>query len=116
MAMISAISNGGCEAVVEALRAEFGAILAERIIESEAADFLWDARVKEHYLGQHFDVWFGDEHVETELARIAILSFIGGRWHAAMCLVDGEGMAVDLLWKRSFDSQDEAQEAFERAV
>jgi len=116
MTMISAMSNGGCEAVVEALRAEFGAMLAERIIESEAADFLWDARVKERYLGQHVDVWFGDEQGETELARMAILSFLGGRWHVASCLVDGEGMAVDLLWKRSFDQQDEAQAAFERAV
>lgn len=116
MAMISTVSNGGCEAVVEALRAEFGAMLAERIIESEAADFLWDARVKERYVGQHFDVWFGDEQGETELARIAILSFLGGRWHVASCLVDGEGMAVDLLWKRSFDQQDEAQAAFDRAA
>ena len=116
MTTITAISNGGCEAVVDALRAEFGGVLADRIIESEAADFLWDARVKERYLGQHFDVWFGDEQGETELARIAILSFLGGCWHAALCLIDGEGMAVDLLWKRSFDQQDEAQVAFERAV
>lgn len=116
MTMISAMSNAGCEAVVEALRAEFGAVLAERIVDAEAADFLWDARVKERYLGQHFDVWFGDDQGETELARMAILSFLGGRWYAAGCLVDGEGMAVDLLWKRSFDSQDEAQAAFERAV
>jgi hypothetical protein len=116
MTMISTMSNDGCEAVVEALRAEFGAILAERIIEAEAAGFLWDARVKERYLGQHFDVGFGDEQGETELARIAILSFLGGRWHAAVCLVDGEGMAVDLLWERRFEKQDGAQAAFERAV
>jgi len=116
MTMISTMSNGGCEAVVDALRAEFGAILARRILEAEAADFLWEARVKERYLGQHFDVWFGDEPGETELARIAILSFLGGGWHAAMCLVDGEGMAVDLLWKQSFDQRNEAQAAFERAV
>jgi hypothetical protein len=116
MTMISTMSNGACEAVVEALRAEFGAILAERILEAEAADFLWDARVKERYLGQHFDVWFGDEQGETELARIAILSFLGGRWHAVLCLVDGDGMAVDLLWKRSFDQQDGAHAAFERAA
>ena len=116
MNMISAMANGGCEAFMDALRSEFGAIHAERIIEAEAADFLWDARVKERYLGQHFDVCFGDEPGETELARIAILSFLGGRWHAAACLVDGEGMAVDLLWKRSFDQQDEAEAAFERAV
>ena len=115
MTMISTMSNGGCEAI-DALRSEFGAILAERIIEAEAAGFLWDGRVKERYLGQHFDVWFGDEHCETELARIVILSFLGGRWHAALCLVDGEGMAVDLLWNRCFDQPNEAQSAFDRAV
>ena len=38
--------------------AEFGAVLAARIMEAEAVDFLWDARVKERYLGQHFDVCF----------------------------------------------------------
>ena len=116
MTMISAMANGGCEAVVEALRAEFGAVLAERVIEAEAAEFLWDARVKERNLGQQFEVWFGDEQGETELARIAILSFLGGRWHAALCLVDGEGMAVDLLWKWSFDDLDDAEAAFDRAA
>lgn len=116
MMTISAMANGGCEVVVDALRAEFGAILAERILEAEAADFLWNARVKEHYLGQHFDVCIGDEQGKTELARIAVLSFVGGRWHAALCLVDGEGVAADLLWNQTFDQQDEAQAAFERAV
>ena len=116
MTTISAISNGGCEAVVDALRAEFGGVLADRIIESEPADFLWNARVKERYVGQHLDVWFGDEQGETELARIAILSFLGGRWHAALCLVDGEGMAADLIWRRSFNRRDEAVAAFDRAA
>ena len=116
MTTISAMANGGCEVVVDALRAEFGAVLTARIIEAEAADFLWDARVKERYLGQHFDVCFGDEQGETELARIAVLRFLGGRWHVALCLVDGEGMAIDLLWKRNFDQRDEAQAAFEYAA
>jgi len=112
MTIISATSSGGCEAVVDALYAQFGAVLAARIIESEAVDFLWDARVRERYLGQHFDVWFGDEEGETELARVAILSCLRGRWHVAACLVDGEGTAVDLLWKRTFSSRDEAKSSF----
>ena len=116
MTMISAISNGRCDAIVDALRAEFGVVLAARIIEAEAADFLWDARVKERYLGQHFDVGFGFGEDETELSRIAILSFLGGRWHAGTCLVDGEGSAADLLWKESFGNREEAEVAFERAV
>jgi hypothetical protein len=55
---------------------------------------------------QHIDVGFGDDDDERELSRVAILSFLAGRWHTACCLVDGEGMAVDLLWKRSFDGRD----------
>lgn len=116
MTTISAMANRGCDAGLEMLRAEFGAILAERILEAEAADFLWDARVKERYLGQHCDVCLDLEEDETELDRIAILSVLGGRCHVAACLVDGDGNAVDLLWKRSFDRLDEAEAEFERAA
>ena len=57
--MISAMSNGGVRGPDgRAPEAEFGAVLAARIMEAEAADFLWEARVKERYLGQHFDVCF----------------------------------------------------------
>lgn len=116
MTMISAIANARCDALVEGLKAEFGAILADRILEAEAADYLWETRLKERYLGQHIDIGFGDCEDERELSRIAILSFLGGVWHAASCLVDGEGMAIDLLWKRSFDSRETAEAAFDRAA
>ena len=116
MTTISAIPNRRCDRVADALRAEFGAVLAARIMEAEAADFLWDTRVKERYLGQHFDVGLGHEEEEMELARIAILSFLGDRWHVAACLVDGEGMAFDLLWKEGFDGLVEAEAAFDRAA
>ena len=115
MTMISAISNRRCDMVADALRAEFGVVLAARIMEAEAADFLWEARVRQRYLGQHWDVGLGDEQGEIELARIAILSFFGGRWHVAACLVDGEGIAVDLLWKQDFDGLEDAEAAFGRA-
>jgi hypothetical protein len=114
--MILAAANTRCDAVVEGLRAEFGAILADRILEAEAADYLWEARLKERYLGQHLDVGFGEDDCETEVARVAILSFLGGVWHTASCLVDGEGMAVDLLWKRKFDRRESAEAAFDRAA
>ena len=116
MTMISAISHRHCDMVLDALRAEFGAVLAGRIMDAEAADFLWGARVREHYLGQHLDVWLSDEESEIELARVAILCFLGGRWHVAACLVDGEGLPIDLLWKQDFDGPDEARAAFDRAA
>jgi hypothetical protein len=116
MTMISLVANGRCEALVDALQAEFGAILAARIVEAEALDFLWDARVKERYLGQHIDVDVAIEDGAAEFSRVAILSLLAGRWQAGLWLVDGEGRAVELLWKQAFDHQNEALEAFENAV
>jgi hypothetical protein len=115
MTMTSAISSG-CEARVEQLRTEFGATFAARIIEAEAADFLWGARLRQRYLGQHFDIGFAAEDDETELSRIAVLSLLDGVWHVAACLVDGEGQPVDLLWKQRFGARQEAEPAFERAA
>jgi hypothetical protein len=122
MTIISAIPGGSGDAyarLVEGLRMEFGCAdvdaLAERIFEAEKAEFQWEARVLERYLGQHFPVDFGDGDGCGELARIAILSFVGGRWHAGVCVVDGDGCAVDLLWSRSFESGDDAADTFARA-
>ena len=109
----SAIGSGAGEGLVDALRAEFGAVLAARILDAEELDFLWDARVSERYLGQHFGVECDDG---SELSRIAIVSILDGAWHAAVCLADGDGAAVALLWTRCCDGRDEALAAFERAV
>jgi hypothetical protein len=116
MTMISATGNSAIEARITAIEAEFGAILAGRIIESEAVDFLWEGRIKERYLGQHFDVCFPPDDDDTELSRVAVLSAFGGEWHAGACLVDGEGRAVDFLWKQSFEDRDLAEAAFARGV
>ena len=122
MTIISAIPGGSGDAyarLVEGLRSELGcsdiAAIAERIFEAEKVEFHWEARVREHYVGQHFPLDFGDEDAGNELSRIAILSFLGGRWHAGICLVDGNGCAVDLLWLRSFERHEDAREEFARA-
>jgi hypothetical protein len=89
--------------------------LADRIVESEASDFYWEARVRERYLGQHFGHDDDADDAGEELARVAILSVFAGRWHVGTCLVDGEGRAAGLLWKRSFAAFPEAEAAFARA-
>ncbi|MFN3326998.1 MAG: hypothetical protein ACK5AZ_26185 [Bryobacteraceae bacterium] len=114
MNMMTTISRGS-DAAIDALRAEFGSVLAERIIEAEALEFLWEARVRERYLGQQIGWDFDDEDASGELSRIAILSMLDGRWYVAMCLVDGEGAAIELLWKRQFQSLGEAEIALVRA-
>lgn len=116
MTMISAIAKGRCDAMVNSLQAEFGAILAARILEAEAMDFLWDARVGQRYLGQHVDLDTDADDEVPELSRVAILSVLDGRWHCAACLVDGEGQAVELLWRQAHDGLDQALSAFESAV
>ena len=115
MDMISTVDVGRCEALVDALRAELGGVLAERIIEAEAAEFLWESRLREHYLGQHIDGFNDDFGSSEDISRIAFLSFLDGCWHAGICLVDGEGSAIELLWKRTFQGFEEAELAFIRA-
>jgi hypothetical protein len=99
----------GSDAAIDALRAEFGVVLAERILEAEAVDFLWEARLQERYLGQQIGYDFDDEDTSQEISRVAILSVLDGRWYVGMCLVNGEGAAVELLWKRPFQSLGEAE-------
>jgi hypothetical protein len=114
MNMIYPISNRRCDARVEDLRAEFGGILTERIIEAEALDFIWEGRIRERYLGLHV-AEFADDEASEDVSRVAVLSSIGGRWHVGLCLVDGEGEAIDLLWKREYGRREEAENALERA-
>ena len=113
MTMISAISTRACDSRVEDLRAEFGGILADRIIEAEALDFLWEGRISERYLGQHVAA-IEEDDLPEDLSRVAVLSSIAGQWHVGLCLVDGEGAAIDLLWKRHFDGREEAEVALQR--
>jgi hypothetical protein len=122
MTIISAIPGGSGDAyarLVEGVRAELGcsdiAALADRIFEAEKVDFHWQARVRERYLGQHFALDFDGEDAGEDISRIAILSFLAGRWHAGICLVDGNGCAIDLLWLRSFERHEDAADAFVKA-
>src|SRR4051794_6482495 len=97
-----ATGNRLCDRRVEEFRAEFGMVLADRIIEAEAVDFLWEARVLERYLGQQCgSEWMGDEQ-DREISRVAILSCLAGSWSAGLCLVDGDGVPVELVWRQSF--------------
>jgi len=122
MTMVSMISEGpkdGYSQLVRELQAEFRcgdvSAVADRIIGAEAADFHWEARVGERYLGRHFGFDLEADEAGDELARVAILSFLARRWHVGMCLVDGEGRAVEMLWLRSFAERGEAEIAFLQA-
>lgn len=110
MTLISASHTGASDILVDQLQAEFGAVLAARIIEAEASDFYWEARVKERYVGQLGEYGEPDE----DLARVAILSPLAGAWHVATVIVDGDGCPIDLLSRRSFEAREDAEQAFWR--
>ncbi len=109
---ISVVSDRVMAALIAGLEIEFGTrtaeALAQRFIAAEEADFCWDARIEERWLGSY---WTSDEDY-LELDRVAILAMLDGRWFVAICIVDGDEMAHGLMGKREFDSADEAREAF----
>ena len=121
MMIISDISASGdaYARLVEGLKIEFGCAdigaIAERIFDAEDSDFHWDARIHEHYLGQHFSLEYCADDETEDLSRVAILNRIQGRWNAGVCIVDGDGNAVDFDWIRSFDRLEDAADAFARA-
>lgn len=70
-----------------------GKALAERFLAAEEADFRWEARHQERWLGAYRDL--DDEAAELE--RIAIAGRLGGKWFVATMIVDGNGNAHGML-------------------
>lgn len=101
-------------ALLSGLRAEFGDTdvdtIVARLIECEASDFYWEARIQEAWIGEYESL---NDDGET-LDRIAILSDFGGRFHVGIALVDGDGDIHDLRTHSSFTSAWDAEDAFEQ--
>jgi len=98
--------------LVAGLEIEFGhgagEALAQRFLEAEESDFLWDARRSERWLGTYESA---DEE-DFELDRVAIMGRLDGRWFVAVSIVDGDGNAHGLSGRRHFRSERAAREAF----
>lgn len=100
-------------ALASGLALEFGGVVADalaaRFLDAEEADFHWDARVSERWLG----CWECDaDSGEVELDRVAILGKLDGRWFTAQCIVDGEGAPHGLLACRRFARARDARRAY----
>lgn len=109
---IGAASDRVMAALVAGLEIEFGRgageALAQRFLEAEESDFLWEARQSERWLGIYESI--DDDNVELD--RVAILGRLDGRWFVAVSIVDGDGNAQGLMGRRSFRSERRAREAF----
>lgn len=98
-------------ALVSGLELEFGrgvgAALAHRFLDAEEADFHWDARVEERWIGAYEDI----EDDGLALDRIAICGRLDGNWFCAVMLVDGDGQAHGMMGCRLFRSLVRARDA-----
>ena len=92
-------------------RRTLGDGIDRHILAAEEADFHWDARLSERWLGQYFNA----EEDENELDRVAIVGRIDGRWFSATSIIDGDGMPHGMINRRTFNTKHEAEKAFEHA-
>lgn len=103
-----------------------GEALAQRFIDAEETDFLWEARRCERWLGgfETADAVADDggddgcddgwgSAPDTELERIAVMGKLGRRWYVATLIVDGEGSAHGLIARREFSRSDRARRALQ---
>lgn len=111
MATISIISTASRDtypALLAGLQAEYGHAgaveLATHFLECEAADFHWESRVAERWLGACESAGGG-----LELDRIAIAGELREVWFVAVCRVDGDG-AVEAM--HGLELVSGAQEAY----
>ncbi len=118
MTMIQSI-GAASDRVMAALKAELeveygagaGEALAQRFLEAEECDFLWDARQSERWIG----AYESEDDDDFGLERIAIVGRLDGRWFVATCIVDGDGAPRGLIGRRSFASERLAREGFAKA-
>lgn len=82
--------------------------LSAQFIAAEETDFCWDARHSERWLG----CWEGLESDDIELDRIAIVGCLERQWFIATLLVDGDGCANAVLFRRNFTGEMAARKAF----
>lgn len=108
---ISEASDHVMVTLVAELEIEFGRGagegLARHFLSAEDADFRWECRLKERWIG----TYESDDDGDMWLDRIAICGRIDGNWYQAVSIVDGDGRAHGMLGCREFESQSAAFEA-----
>jgi hypothetical protein len=113
ISIISTASRDAYPALLAGIEAQFGpggaVEVATHFLEAETADFHWESRVAQRWLGAYESA--GDEDIELE--RIAIVGELKHVWFVATCLVDGNGAVESMQGLRLVRGPGEAYEAFE---
>lgn len=102
------------ERIVSGLETSFGRSAAEglarQFIEAEGADFYWEARQREKWIGAYERL---DEDEGEALDRVAVFGLLDGLFYVAVVLVDAIDGVEALLGMRQFERREEAERAFE---
>ena len=109
---IGAASDRVMATLVAGLEIEFGrgagAALAARFLDAEDADFRWEARQFERWLGSYAS----NDDDDLLLDRVAVCGCLDGTWFTSTMIVDGDGAAHGMLGCRTFGSEKSARAAF----
>ncbi|MFS0771203.1 hypothetical protein [Sphingomonas sp. 1P08PE] len=112
MQAVAAASDRVMAALIAGLELEFGRGagegLAQRFLAAEEADFRWDARTAERWLGS-YEGGLDDE--DLVLDRVAICGCLDAAWFAATMIVDGDGAAHGMEGCRVLDGEGSARAA-----
>jgi hypothetical protein len=104
------------ERLVSGMESRFGRSAAEGLarhfIEAEGADFYWEARLRERWLGGYESL---DPEAGERIDRVAVFGLLDGRYYTAVLLVDWLGGIDALLGLRQFECRADAERAFEIA-
>jgi hypothetical protein len=77
-------------------------------VAAEGADFHWEARVSERWLGRYESL----DAYDDELDRVAIFGCLKNRWFAGIAVVDGNGAVQELVRCAYFEQAAAARVAF----
>lgn len=88
ISIIQAASRDAYPALLAGIEKQYGregsVAIASQYLEAEWADFHWESRIDERWLGTY-------DGADEELDRVAIIGRLNEVWFAAICIVDGEG-------------------------
>lgn len=111
---ISGAADRVFDRLVSGLESAFGRSAAEGLarhfIEAEGADFYWEARLRERWIGTYEGL---DEDADALLDRVAVFGFLDGLFYVAVVLLDAIDGVDALLGLRQFERRGEAERAFE---